>query len=323
LAALSLPPGPAGALPGSDLDAETALSLYRAVVTRYHADALDFELSVGYIHQATRHGFGAFVAPDNVTLVTRDPVSDRPVIVASVGKDRAERIANVARELHHRFRRPVVVKNVGPVLEEELRGRGLRDYVDGEHWRPWAPRDDNTFPEQILENRALARLVGTRYRKLRHERNQLLRRYRLEISPRSPARPGRDGPDRLLAAWATRLGRRTGLWPEDLVETVRGLLAPRPGLLHYEARDHDTGALVALFVLSPISRACLAFNALVNDPGHPSSFRVFVLAAASLAAGLGYDFLNVQGSEDRTQHLSKRKLRPVTELPKTHLVFAR
>ena len=81
--------------------------------------------------------------------------------------------------------------------------------------------------------------------------------------------------------------------------------------------------LVALFVLSPVSRACLAFNALVSDPDYPSSFRVWVIAAAALAAGLGYALLNVQGSEDHAQHLSKRKLRPVTELPKTHLVFAR
>jgi hypothetical protein len=47
------------------------------------------------------------------------------------------------------------------------------------------------------------------------------------------------------------------------------------------------------------------------------------MTASSLAAGLGYDLLNVQGSEDRAQYLSKRKLRPVAELPKTHLVFAR
>jgi hypothetical protein len=92
-------------------------------------------------------------------------------------------------------------------------------------------------------------------------------------------------------------------------------------LLLYEARDQETRSLVALFALSPISRRCLAFNALVSDPEYPSSFRIWVIAAAALAAGLGYDWLNVQGSEDRAQHLSKWKLRPWLELPKTHLVF--
>jgi hypothetical protein len=291
------------------------------VATRHHGDALDFELSLGYVYQATRHGLGAAIEPDNVTLFTRDPMSDRSVIVSSAGRGRAGRIAGVARQLHRCTGRPVVVKNVPPVLEQELRGLGLREYADGEHWRPWAPRDDNTFPEQVLETRSLVGLVGTRYRKLRHERNRFLRKHRVDVSPRSAIRPGLEGQERLLAAWAVRLGQRTGLGPEDLAATVRGLLAPRPGLLHYEARDRDTAALVAVFVLSPISRACLAFNALVSDPDYPSSFRVWVLGAAALAADLGYALLNVQGSEDHAQHLSKRKLRPVAELPKTHLVF--
>jgi hypothetical protein len=320
LAALSVAPGHGGILPGSHLGVDAALSRYRAVAARYHGDALDFELSVGYIRQATRHGFGVALAPDNVTIFTHDPGIDRPVIVASAGRDRAEQIARVAHQLHQGSRRPVVVKNVAPGLEQELRDLGLRGYAAGDHWRPWAPRDDNTFPEQVLDSRCLSRLAGRRYRKLRHERNRFLRGHRVDLFP---AGPGLDGPERLLVAWATRLGRRTGLCSEDLAATVRGLLAPWPDLLRYEARDQDTSTLVALLVLSPISRSCLAFNALVSDPDYPSSFRAWVMTASSLAAGLGYDLLNVQGSEDRAQYLSKRKLRPVAELPKTHLVFAR
>jgi hypothetical protein len=312
----------AGLLPESDLGLDEAVSRYRWLAGRYHGEALDFELSVGYIRQATRHGFGAAIAPDNVTLFTQDPVTRRPVIVASAGRDRAVRIAGAARRLHEGVRLPVVVKNVAPALERELRDLGLRDYTAGEHWRPWAPRDDNTFPEQVLECRALERLVGARYRRLRHERNRFQREHRLDVLAGAGARSALDGPERLLTAWARRLGQRTELPPEDLAASVRGLLAPSPGLLHYEARDRKTAALAAVFVLSPISRACLAFNALVTDPEYSRSFRVWVLAAASLAIDLGYDMLNVQGSEDRAQHLSKRKLRPVAELPKTHLVFA-
>ena len=321
MAALAFAPGPAGLLPGSDPRVDAALSCYRTAVAQYHPDALDFELSVGYIRQATRHGCGTALTPDNVTFFTHDPGSDRPVIVASAGGDRARRIVSVARQLHQGSRRPVVVKNVAPGLEQELRDLGLGGYAEGEHWRPWAPRDDNTFPEQVLESRGLARLVGWPFRKLRHERNQFLRRHRIDVRARAAARPGDDGSERLLAAWATRLARRTGLDPADLADTVRDLLAPRPGLLHYEVQDRGTAALVALFVLSPISRACLAFNALVSDPDYPASFRVLVMTAATVAAGLGYQWLNVQGSEDRAQHLSKLKLRPVTELPKTHLVL--
>jgi hypothetical protein len=321
VATVSFDPRPAAALPGSNLGVDDALSCYRRVAARLHTDALDFELSVGYVHQATRHGFGAVIAVDNVTLFSQDPGKDRSVIVASAGRNRAVCITAVARQLHRASRRPVVVKNVGPVLARELRGLGLRDYAEGEHWRPWAPRDDNTFPEQVLETRALAQLKGRPYRKLRHERNQFLRRHGLDVCPRPGARSGGEGAERLVTAWAARLARRTGLGPEDLADTVRGLLVPLPGLLHYEVRDRGTAALVALFVLSPVSRACLAFNALVSDPDYPGSFRVWVMAAATLARDLGYQWLNVQGSEDRAQHLSKRKLRPVVELPKTHLVF--
>jgi hypothetical protein len=321
-AARSLRRGTLPVLAGSDLGVDAALSIYRTLATRYHEDAFDFELSLGYVYQAARHGFGAAVEAENVTLYTRDPGTGRPVIVASVGRDRAERIAGVALRLHESWGEPVVVKNVEPVLEPELRRLGLRDYAAGDCWRPWAPRDDNTFPEQVFETRRLAGLVGARYRKLRHERNQSQRRHRFDITARAACGPEPAERERLLAAWATRLGQRTGLSPAELTPTVRHLLTPRPGLLHYEARDRETRSLVAVFALSPISRRCLAFNALVSDPDYPSSFRIWVIAAATLAAGLGYDWLNVQGSEDRAQHLSKRKLRPGLELPKTHLVFA-
>ncbi len=140
--------------------------------------------------------------------------------------------------------------------------------------------------------------------------------------PRAIERIGECGP----AGPYARLLRLAGCECGDVARLIRvdgvSLLAPRPGLLRYEARDRDTAALAAVFVLSPISRACLAFNGLVSDPDYPSSFRGWVLTAASLAAALGYGLLNVQGSEDRAQHLAKRRLRPVAELPKTHLVFA-
>jgi hypothetical protein len=321
-AARSLRRGPIPILAGSDFGVDTALSIYRTLAIRYHADAFDFELSPGYVYQAARHGFGAAVAEENVTLYTRDPVTGRPVIVASVGRDRAERIATVARRLHQSEGRPVVVKNVAPALEPELRRLGLRDYAGGDGWRPWALRDDNTFPEQVFESRRLAELVGRQYRKLRHERNQSLRHHRFDITARGRGGPEPGERERLLTGWATRLGARTGLAPVELLSTVRHLLTVRPGLLHYEARDRETRSLVALFALSPISGRCLAFNALVSDPDYPSSFRIWVISVAALAAGLGYDWLNVQGSEDRAQHLSKRKLRPFVELAKTHLVFA-
>jgi hypothetical protein len=320
--ARSLRRAPLPVLAGSDLGVDAALSIYRALATRHHEDALDFELSPGYVYQAARHGFGAAVEADNVTVYSRDPGTGRPVIVASAGRDRAECIAGVARRLHRSGGQPVVVKNVDPVLEPELRRLGLRDYGRGDGWRPWAPRDDNTFPEQVFENRRLAGLVGARYRKLRHERNQSQRQGRFDVTARAAGGPEPAALEPLLTAWAARLGQRTGLSAAELIATVRHVLTPRPGLLHYEARDGQTRALVALFALSPISRRCLAFNALVSDPAYPSSFRLWVIAAATLAAGLGYDWLNVQGSEDRAQHLSKRKLRPCLELPKTHLVFS-
>jgi len=320
-AARSLRRGPIPVLAGSDLGVDTALAIYRTLAIRYHGDAFDFELSPGYVYQAARHGFGASVGEENVTLYTRDPETGRPVIIASAGRDRVECIAGVARRLHQSAGQPVVVKNVAPVLEPELRRRGLRDYAAGDGWRPWAPRDDNTFPEQVFESRRLAGLVGTRYRKLRHERNQSLRHHRFEVTVGRLGGPEPGERERLLAGWATRLGARTGLPPAEMISTVRHLLTVRPGLLHYEARDRETRSLVALYVLSPISGRCLAFNALVSDPDYPSSFRLWVISAAALAAGLGYAWLNVQGSEDRAQYLSKRKLRPFVELPKAHLVF--
>jgi hypothetical protein len=301
---------------------QAALRHYRDVATRHHGDALDFELSTGYVRQATRHGFGAAIGPDAVTVFTEDPVTRRPVIVAAVGAGRAAQLARVARRLADRSGRAVVVKNVSPNLARDLLPLGFRPYAPGECWRPWAPLDDNTFPEQVVATRPLEDLVGTRWRRLRNERNQFLRRHRPRVGPRPAAAAAAQEEEALLGAWATRLAGRTGVEAGVLVGSVRGLLDPWPDLLHYESRDAGTGALLAIFTFSPISHRCLAFNALVNDPDCPNAFRAFALEGARIAAALGYPYLNLQGSEDRAQDLSKRKLRPVAELPKTHLVVA-
>jgi hypothetical protein len=302
-------------------DREASLQRYRRVATRHHGDALDFELSAGYIRQATRHGFGAALGPDAVTVFTHDPATHRPVIVAAVGAGRAAQLARVARRLADRSGRAVVVKNVSPGLARDLLPLGFRPYAPGECWRPWAPLDDNTFPEQVVATRPLADLVGTRWRRLRNERNQLLRRHRPHVGPRPSGAAAAREQEAVLAAWAARLAGRTGVDAGVLAGSVRGLLDPWPDLLRYEARDAGTGTLLALFAFSPISHRCLAFNALVTDPDCPNAFRAFTLAGAGIAAALGYLYLNLQGSEDRTQDLSKRKLRPVAELSKTHLVL--
>src|SRR6185436_20262507 len=70
-AARSLCRGPIPVLAGSDLGVDTALAIYRTLAIRYHCDAFDFELSPGYVYQAARHGFGAWVGEENVTLYTR------------------------------------------------------------------------------------------------------------------------------------------------------------------------------------------------------------------------------------------------------------
>jgi hypothetical protein len=97
-------------------------------------------------------------------------------------------------------------------------------------------------------------------------------------------------------------------------------MAPHSDLVRYEARDAAPEELAGFLVFSRISRICLAFNVLLDDPRHPDSFRALVPEGARIALDLGYPFLNVQGSQDLAQYVSRRKLRPVAGLAKTHLV---
>jgi hypothetical protein len=87
-------------------------------------------------------------------------------------------------------------------------------------------------------------------------------------------------------------------------------------LRHVAARSLRRGSLPVLAGSDLGVDAALSIYRTLATRYHEDAFDF------ELSLGYVYQAVNVQGSEDRAQHLSKRKLRPWLELPKPHLVFA-
>lgn len=297
---------------------EEALERYRTIVNEFHSADLDFELSSGAIIQSTRLGFFCHCDNNGMVIWTNKKETNNKVIVSSVGENRDELTRRVADSLFRETGVPVIVKNVSNDRARHLKEMGFREYQKDEAWDRYSRYDDNSFPQVILDVGQLAEVQGPTYRSLREELNRVGRKYSLEIAAFDAAH--KDELSSLLRSWLKSMVERNALDKREAEEATSIFLQERDDLLGYEAYTH-AGVLVGWLVFSEITPQCLGYNVLVNDFGLFGSYRRLMFEGARIARSLGYTYLNVQGSEDEAQYLSKKRLVPVLEIPKTHLVY--
>ena|SRR3989338_1576724 len=75
------------------------------------------------------------------------------------------------------------------------------------------------------------------------------------------------------------------------------------------------------FFFSEVSPKCLGYNVLVNDFEYRNLYRMLMLEGARISDSLVYQYLNIQGSEDTNQYISKRRMKAEFEIQKEHLIF--
>jgi len=294
------------------------LKKYRQLIKEYHSGAKDFEFCNGYIIQATRNGLGYTDFEDGLVLFTKRKDGNSFVIVSSVGRDRAERIHIVAEAMWHSTNEVVYVKNVRRELESKLLGLGLRHYRQEESWNTQARYDDNTFPEQVVDVKKLRELQGPKYQSLREELNRFGRKYTIKVKlcKKCSLHKVRG----LLAGWVENMHQRNGWDKKELHRSHEVLLARRKDFFRYRVND-EKNKPIGFLVFSEVSPQCLGYNALINDFNYQNLYRKLLFEGARIADEAGYHYLNLQGSEDEDQYLSKRRLKASLEIRKTHLVF--
>ena len=300
-----------------DIDKE--LGNLRNLVSKFHGDFCDFELCNGYILQATRNYFDSRKFSDGIVIFTKKLYGDNFVVVTSAGTNRAENIYTVAKELFENSSKHVVIKNVGKELESKLLKLGCRHYRVDERWDDKSKYDDNTFSEQVLDAKRLHELVGPDFKSLREEQTRFNREYQIEVKKWEGCDP--KVVEGVLKKWIDNMHLRND-WNKDELRASHEMFCDSRGdLIHFGVYDSKNGNLIGFLVFSEISPKCLGYNVLVNDFEYKNLYRILMLEGARIADSLGYQYLNIQGSEDTSQYLSKRRLKAEIEIPKEHLIF--
>ncbi len=298
---------------------DEALLTFRDLVTKYHNDSCDFEFCNGYILQATRNYFDSRKFSDGIVIFTKKRGVNNFVIVACAGNNRAKNIFAVVKELFENSGKPVFIKNIGKGLEAELLKLGCRHYRVDEWWDNQSKYDDNSFPEQVLNTKQLTEVDGPSFQSLREERTRFNREYQIEA--RRWEACNHEAVENILKKWIDNMHRRNDWNKEELRASHEMFCNSRNDLIHYGVYDSKNNNLIGFLVFSEISSKCLGYNVLVNDFEYRNLYRILMLEGARIANFLGYEYLNVQGSEDTNQYLSKRRLKAEFEIPKEHLIF--
>jgi hypothetical protein len=96
---------------------------------------------------------------------------------------------------------------------------------------------------------------------------------------------------------------------------------PRNDFFQYIIYEKRTRKYVGFISLSAISESCAGHNALIYDFNNENPSRKLMQEAIKIAARLGFEFINLQGSEDKDQFESKLKFKPNILLERKHLIY--
>ncbi|MBI5045407.1 MAG: DUF2156 domain-containing protein [Candidatus Niyogibacteria bacterium] len=298
---------------------DDALPIFRDFANKFHNNSCDFEFCNGYTLQATRNYFDFRKLEDGIVIFTKKLGVDNFVVVACAGDNRAKNISTVTKECFENSGKPVFIKNVGMELEQELLKLGCRHYRVDEWWNNQSKYDDNSFPEQILNTKQLTDLKGPNFQSLREEQARFNREYSIEVRRWEVCNLEIVG--EILKKWIDNMHLRNDWSKEDLRASHEMFCNSRSDLIHFGIYDSKNNKLIGFLVFSEISQKCLGCNVLVNDFEYRNLYRALMLECARIANSLGYQYLNIQGSEDANQYLSKRRLKAEFEIPKEHLIF--
>ncbi len=79
--------------------------------------------------------------------------------------------------------------------------------------------------------------------------------------------------------------------------------------------------IIAFTNFSEISKTTLAYNMIIMNFDYRNLCRKLIYEGAQIAHSLGYEFLNIQGSETEKQHKSKRRFKAEIEIAKKHMAY--
>ena len=290
-----------------------AVQKFREIAVKYNSESLDFNLCNGYIVQSTRASIESCFDEENIVILTRK--GDIPVITTWTGK---QPITLIGRLVSNFPGKRIVIKNVDEKIKGSLSILGFKDYGEYDSWDAASKYDDNSYPELVLNTEKLVSLEGSEFQSLREDLNRFNREYNISVEEFSNFDFSLI--QELFTTWISSMSDRNGWAERQLVDSTKVLFTNQYGIKNYIIKDELNGRVIGWMNFSECSKKCLGFNVLVNDFEYYNLYRIMILKACGIAQELGYEYLNIQGSEDEGQYISKLRMKPEVQLKKVHMV---
>ncbi len=320
-------------------------SLFRKFVKKYRAeDNCDFKDSWAYILQATRNNPQKFARDDALFLLAQ--IDDGFVIPNYFVSHE-----NVLLDFVLNLKKRVILKNVAVADIEKLCSLGFRKYKDNETWfsfnkplsgyyrqvyKPLSdyfeqlPFDDQSYPQRIVNISDLLLLKGSDYALLRKNLKAIAKE-NYDGSTLNMQNLSVRGYNPVIDKKAVLfLSEDSEIAPPGFTESIERYLdlSSSPDFhafvfcYPHKYRVQYQSDIIGYVAFDSISSVCCAYNAMVHfSDAYPYLSSLLTFETAKIAQHLGFEFMNLQGSQTVSLDRWKIKFGFFQSIEKTHLVF--
>lgn len=296
--------------------------LFQKTILKFRPLTNHYEDSWGYIIQATRYdGFKWYdKRTGSLVLFGKKSRRDDTLVVPNfIGKiSYLKDVLNKVLEQENISK--AIIKNVNPLDKLLFLAQGFREYNDDEYWSKYAPYDDQTFPQLVIDLNRLAVPKGRQYRNLRTAlRKPLALDFRKYKS---------SDKEEVLILFSLRDGNNSKNISQEARENgmyyVSHAMYPDASLDKMVFIDRKTNKIIGFIASSDISKRNTCLVASIFKPTVNTESVWGIYQSMLLKYQQGFQQINIGGVETSgTFHFLRRYFRPVEQIAKTHLVYLR
>ena len=281
-------------------------AILQQAVSRWRPNLKNYEDSWGYIIQATRNMGGRWYNPATQTLVffCRKPHDDNTLVIPNFFAE-PEHLKSIIEELQSNFNvSQTVLKNINPQDIEKFIPYGFRQYYDNEQWDDFARFDDQTYPQLVIDLKALAEKKGQGYRHLR--------RYLRKTTFASIRNYKDKDRDDVLSIFR----KKGGMYYES------HKMYPDADIDKFVIIDKRTESILGFTAALDLSSTATTLVASLFLPHIRFESSLGTYSTLLTKYKQGFMFANIGGFETKgTYRFYRGSFRPVEEVQKTHLVY--
>ena len=292
--------------------------LLQTIVEHMRPESKNYEDSWGYIIQATRYNGFKWYDPSTNSLIFFGRKSDSdPTLVVPNFFAEPKYLANAVNKVQHELKaQQTVLKNINPSESASFFPYGFRRYKKGEKWNTFAPFDDQTYPQLVIDLKKLSDLQGKVYKKLRILLNKKLKLIIREYID--------EDINKVLDLFAYKDGNtKIKIRKAKGMYYVSHIMYPTADIDKFVIIDKTTNEIVGFTAISDITSKNTAYVASIFKPGTKIASIWGIYQTLIKKYQAGFHLINLGGCESEgTYNFMRWLFQPVEQIEKTHLIYS-